>query len=496
MLAVLVAAPALGSDKSCELARPKDFSRDYQAAAPPAAPNAVVLSESFTSGIPGTWQVIDNAGEGPVWTDLAGCGETGNFTNGTGDVACVSSDVFGQAGLDTELRTPVIDLSGYTAPASLTFTANYQNFANADFFQVGVSTDGGGSWTNLLSWNEDHGGFRATPGEDVNLDIGSYAGQPSVMFRFHYFDPNEGDWDLYVQVDDVVVNATVPTPEISLTKTVGTTPGVCAATNAIAVPAGTTVYYCDTVENTGSVTLGLHDLADDQPGAIFAGLILSLTPGSSFDTAANFSIPAVIDATTTNTATWTAYNAGPVDSAQSQASATVTVLQPANVFGTETVAGLFVPGGTITYTIVLSNTGAGAQGDNAGDEFSDTLPTSLTATGAAASSGTATRVGNLVTWNGSIPAGGSVTITITATVNAVTFGTTISNQGTVNYDATGGGTNGATRLTDDPAVAGDSNPTDFRVADPTAIPGLHPVGLAALALLTALAAALAVRRIA
>lgn len=174
----------------------------------------------------------------------------------------------------------------------------------------------------------------------------------------------------------------------------------------------------------------------------------------------------------------------------------VEALLPANVFGTKTVTGSFVPGGTITYTIVLSNTGAGAQADNAGDELSDTLPASLTATGATASSGTVAQVGNLVTWNGSIPAGGSVTITITATVNAVAFGTTISSQGTVNYDATGGGTNGASRLTDDPAVAGASNPTVFLVADPSAIPGLQLPGLVALILLTGLAAAFALRRIA
>lgn len=174
----------------------------------------------------------------------------------------------------------------------------------------------------------------------------------------------------------------------------------------------------------------------------------------------------------------------------------VEALLPADVFGTKTVAGSYVPGGTITYTIVLSNTGAGAQGDNAGDELTDTLPASLTATGATASSGTVTRVGNLVTWNGSIPAGGSVTITITATVNAVAFGTTISNQGTINYDATGGGTNGASRLTDDPAAAGASNPTAFLVLDPSAIPGLQLPGLVALVLLTGLAAAFALRRIA
>ena len=40
-------------------------------------------------------------------------------------------------------------------------------------------------------------------------------------------------------------------PGLSLTKTVGTVPAVCAATDAVTVATGTTVYYCFHVENTG-----------------------------------------------------------------------------------------------------------------------------------------------------------------------------------------------------------------------------------------------------
>ena len=167
-----------------------------------------MLTESFDAAVPPSgWVVINNAPGGPVWADLAGCGEAGNFTNGSGGVACASSDAAGLAEFDTELRTPALDLSTYSAPASLTFTANYQNFANLDFFDVDVSTNNGTTWTNLLTWNEDHGSFRATPGVDVNLDISAYAGLPSVLFRFHY-DPNTEDYDWYAQVDNVVVNAT------------------------------------------------------------------------------------------------------------------------------------------------------------------------------------------------------------------------------------------------------------------------------------------------
>lgn len=171
--------------------------------------------------------------------------------------------------------------------------------------------------------------------------------------------------------------------------------------------------------------------------------------------------------------------------------------QPANVSGTKTVSGgPYRPGGSVTYTIVLSNAGPGAQGDNAGDEFVDTLPAQLTATGASASSGTVVRAGNLVTWNGAIPAGGSVTISISATINAaVPNGTTISNQGTINYDGTGSGSNTSSRLTDDPTVGGDANPTTFVVTAPEPIPVLEPLGLAGLALLLGFAALLFVRRL-
>jgi hypothetical protein len=101
----------------------------------------------------------------------------------------------------------------------------------------------------------------------------------------------------------------------------------------------------------------------------------------------------------------------------------------------------------------------------------------------------ATVATNTVTWNGGIPAGGSVTITINATINAgVANGTSISNQGTVAYDADGNGTNEASAVTDDPAAGGAGNPTTFIVGAQSAaeIPTLNEIGLALLVALLAL----------
>ena len=56
-----------------------------------------------------------------------------------------------------------------------------------------------------------------------------------------------------------------------------------------------------------------------------------------------------------------------------------------------------------------------------------------------------------------------MTITINATVNSNAGGTTISNQGTIFYDADGDGTNEATSLTDDPSTVAANDPTVFSV---------------------------------
>lgn len=180
-------------------------------------------------------------------------------------------------------------------------------------------------------------------------------------------------------------------------------------------------------------------------------------------------------------------------------SASTTAVSPATLAGTKTVSGTFAPGGAVTYTVVLPNSGPNAQGDNPGDELTDVLPADLTLVGATATSGTttATVATNTVTWNGALAAGASVTITIDAVIAAaVAPGTTISNQGTIAYDADGNGTNEASAVTDDPATPAADDPTSFQLpGQAVAIPALGTPGLAALAALLALGGAWVLRRL-
>ncbi len=280
----------------------------------------------FDLGIPGDWNVTVGGGNATVfWADLAGCGEAGNWTGGAGDAACASSDHApggGGGNYDTELQTPPIDLSGFGLP-TLTYKVNYANFANVDFLDVDVSTNGGVDWTTLLSWNEDHGSTHALPGEDVSLDLASYVGQ-EIILRWHYYDPSgttSDDW--YAQVDDVNLSC-ISGPAIQFEKTVGTDPNVCATTDDLTLLGANDATYCYNVLNTGTVTLTNHDLDDSELGSILSGFPFSLSPAqSTFVTVTTPLTQSVV-----NTATWTAYNPGPTDVVSGTDSASVKVVQP------------------------------------------------------------------------------------------------------------------------------------------------------------------------
>ncbi|MBV9493465.1 MAG: IPTL-CTERM sorting domain-containing protein [Acidobacteria bacterium] len=104
---------------------------------------------------------------------------------------------------------------------------------------------------------------------------------------------------------------------------------------------------------------------------------------------------------------------------------------------------------------------------------------------------TATRT---VTWNGSLAAGASVTITISATINgSATPGATISNQGMAHYDPDLNGTNDASALTDDPSAPGAADPTTFTVLGGAKVPALSPLALLLLSVCISAAAIVALR---
>jgi len=125
----------------------------------------------------------------------------------------------------------------------------------------------------------------------------------------------------------------------------------------------------------------------------------------------------------------------------------------------------YEPGSTVTFEVTIWNYGCDDQGDNSGHEFLDTLPDGLNATGyATATGGTITVDGDQVFWDGSIPAGGSVTLVFKARINSTAEdGSEICNQGIIYWDSDGDGTNDASEPTDNPGTGAEDDPTCLTV---------------------------------
>ena len=134
---------------------------------------------------------------------------------------------------------------------------------------------------------------------------------------------------------------------IIVTKTVGVAPNNCATTQTIIVTPGTEVVYCYKVENTGDVTLTLHNLVDSELGVILNGTSFPFFP----DSTAVLTRAAVIDTSTINVFTWTAYNPGPTDSVSALDAATVI----ADEFGSCRSPNLSIPDNYPTGTIDVMN---------------------------------------------------------------------------------------------------------------------------------------------
>ncbi|MBV9492696.1 MAG: DUF11 domain-containing protein [Acidobacteria bacterium] len=435
---------------------------------------------------------------------------------------------------DSDTITPTADLSitktdgvtSATAGGSVTYTitasnagpSSVSNATVADTFPASLTCTttclgaGGGSCTA--------GPFGGNINDTVNLPsgasvtytssctisgaaTGSLTNTATVTAPGGTTDPNPAN-NSATDIDALGASA-----DLSITKTDGVT----------SVTPGGSATYTITASNAGPSNAPGSTVADTFPAALTCtwtcigaggGVCTASGSGNINDTAnlptggsvtytASCTVSSLASGTLSNTATVTAPGSV-TDTNPGNNSATDTdTVTPlgANVSGTKTAAGSFTVGGNIVYTVVLTNSGGGAQNDNPGNEFTDVLPATVALTSASASSGTAVAtVGtNTVTWNGSIPAGGSVTITINATVLPTAAGTTVSNQGTISYDSDGNNTNDATRQTDNPAVGGASDPTTFPVAAAPAavVPTLSPLALLLMAMTLAAVAFVAMR---
>lgn len=172
------------------------------------------VASDFEDGVPPDgWSIVnaDGVAHNVAWKTSTEWADD-NYTNGTGIAATADSDRAGSGSgnYDTSLLTPEIPLANLSANSVLKYTANFKDYVSESFFDLDYRIDDG-AWTNVLHWAEDHGGFRAKPGEDVNVPLSDLiaAGGTNIQFRWRFYDLT-GSWDYYAQVDNVQLGTCQP----------------------------------------------------------------------------------------------------------------------------------------------------------------------------------------------------------------------------------------------------------------------------------------------
>ncbi len=334
--------------------KPTNFEAVDTFPAPAPVPSASTTLDIFNSTDPnGDWSlyVYDDAG-----------GDLGSISGGwcvelTGESTGTAAISLEQTVSETPAPLPTTDVISVTAGSDVYFHFRVENTGGVTLSLHTLASDQFG-----VVIGPDFS-YSLAPGQIVTGSVSETISAPLV--NTYLWVASDGSTSTVGAADAAQVN--VIDAAIAMTKTVGTEPDVCAATNSIEVGAGTAVYYCYTVTNTGATPLPLHDLVDDQLGVIFNGLAYDLQPGASVDTVtAGLTISQVMTTTTTNAATWTAYNGENVNVSASD-SATVTVNIPAieltMTAGTEdgvcaAESSLEVdPGTEVFYCYTVENTG-------------------------------------------------------------------------------------------------------------------------------------------
>lgn len=159
------------------------------------------INEQFEGAFPPLgWTVVNNgAGPGNVWKRNDAWGRANN-TGGTGFSADADSDKAGSgsAPFNTELWSPAIKMPA--TPRNLKFKQNFNFIASGDAAILDVSTTGGASWTNLLT-------FTASNTSEQTVNMTAYANQ-MIVLRWKYTSVS---WAWWYEIDDVRT-VTIPTP--------------------------------------------------------------------------------------------------------------------------------------------------------------------------------------------------------------------------------------------------------------------------------------------
>jgi len=310
---------------------------------------------------PGVYTVTETS-PGSEWTVAPGFSQ---------QVTVTSSITASVTFTNTRVQEPAIDLTKVANPtatdpgATVVYTLYYTNTGNIALTNVTLVDDPDETYVASITNVSDSGNY---DGDKITWTIGDLAigASDSVTYQATLKDdtafevgqtPVENtatiDSD---QIDPVSDDATVTVtllaaPSLGLTKQIGTS-STGPWLDSVTILEGADVYYRFTVTNTGNIELSVLSLEDDTftPSCTWPS---SLAAGASHACVAG---PVTAQAGThTNTAQAFAYNK---EIASNTDTASYTGLAPAiEIVKTASVSEAY-PGDTVTYSYVVTNTGA------------------------------------------------------------------------------------------------------------------------------------------
>ena len=142
----------------------------------------VILSEDFESGVPPAgWEQHIYSGAG-VWEPRTVDGTWKDPDGASGQYAIADSDTHSSDLFNVGLRTPSMDLTGYTN-VTLTCGIAYENFAGWDYAEIRVLSNGGSNVEEVLAhWDYDVHQILFT----ATLDVANYSHPEDVQIEFLY----------------------------------------------------------------------------------------------------------------------------------------------------------------------------------------------------------------------------------------------------------------------------------------------------------------------
>lgn len=215
---------------------------------------SVVFDQNFESGTT-DWTLLNNSGDSnpptaipaaqPAWTIRPnGFNKPPMFTSNDASSFLLSDSDAQGSGTSTNvtLLSPIFSLANYST-ANLSFYHHFRSFSNQTGL-VDISTDGGGTWTNLLTYAGSNVGT-PTAFANESFNLASYLGQTNLQIRFKF----TATWGWFWALDNIKVTGTRQPQIVWNTQ-------ASPVANGVAVPglytdaAATTAYLAGTVSSS------------------------------------------------------------------------------------------------------------------------------------------------------------------------------------------------------------------------------------------------------